>query len=114
VNRLVELRGNAAKAWVAKHPDDASNNDLPVIADMDGPALVCLPLSKKPTIRLSVNPHGVGIGLHAATLDQLRHELADPTGYGTGAPTWFTSAFYYRWHYDGKGAVDQVTAFWTP
>ncbi|MDX6257775.1 MAG: hypothetical protein QOJ11_4109 [Frankiales bacterium] len=37
VDRLTKLRGKAAAALVARHPDDASNNDLPVIADEDSP-----------------------------------------------------------------------------
>lgn len=113
VDRLAELSGAVATAWVAKHPDDASNNDLPVIADEDGPALVCLPLSGKPTVRLSVSPHGQGVQYRAGTVDQLRHLLADPT-YGAGSPTWYARAFFYRWHYDIKGEVDRVTAWWTP
>jgi hypothetical protein len=113
VDRLAELSGTAAAAWVAKHPKDAAINDLGVIADQDGPALVCLPLSSKPTIRLSVNPHDQGVRLQAGTLDQLRHVLTDHS-YGAGAPTWLASAFFYRWHYDAKGAVDRITSFWTP
>jgi hypothetical protein len=113
VDRLVELSGAAAAAWVAKHPNDAAVNDLGVIADEDGPSLVCVPLSSKPTIRLSANPHDQGFRLQVGTLDQLRHVLAD-SEYGRGAPTWFADAFFYRWDYDAKGAVDRVTAFWTP
>jgi hypothetical protein len=115
VDRLTELRGPAAAAWVAQHPQDASNNDLPVIADQDGPWRICLPFAARPTIRLSIDPQdGKGNRLHTATLGQLQGLLADPLAYGSGAPTWFVTVAFYHWHYDKAGNVDQVTSFWTP
>jgi hypothetical protein len=115
VDRLTELRGPAAAAWVARHPDDASMNDLPVIADEDGPRLLCLPLAAQPAIQLTIEPpDGQGIQLHAATLSQLSRLLADPLEYGRGAPTWFMDVSFYRWHYDKSGNIDRVTSFWTP
>ena len=94
----------------AKHPYDAAVNDLGVIADEDGPAPVCLPLTSKPQLRLSVR---AGEGMRAVTLAKLRQVL-DASVKGDAEHLGFDTVGFIRWHYDANGAVDQVTGWWTP